>query len=234
MVESFLLLVQIMFINIILSGDNAVVIAMAGKQLPAEQQQKAIRWGTLGAVIFRIIVTFAIVFIMRVPYLQALGSLFLFYISITLLSEEEETHLKDSTTMLQAVQTIILADFMMSLDNVLALVGLAKQHHFLLILGIAVSIPLIIWSSTLIMKILHTFPVLMYIGSGLLGYTAGKMLISDKDIQHFVQFGIWNHWIPIFSAAAVIMIGTCRTRLQHKKMSLGRKFILFYIHSKHG
>lgn len=225
LIDSLLLLLQILLINIVLSGDNAVVIAMASRNLPLDQRKQAIRWGALGAVVLRIILSFVIVLVMRIPYLQAAGSLFLLYISLTLLNEGgDEANVKEASNIVQAIRTILIADFMMSLDNVLAIVGVSKNNYLLLIMGIVISIPLIIWCSTLIMNWLHKFPVLMFVGSGILGYTAGKMFLNDNDVAQYIHLSeAWDRLIPVIAAAAVIVIGMLQKLIHRGERESNRK-----------
>lgn len=208
MLEGFLLFLEIMLINIVLSGDNAVVIAMASKNLPLEQRKKAVWWGAFGAVALRLVLTVVAVVLLKIPYIQAAGSLLLMYIALKLLLEDEgHSKIKEASSLAGAVWTIIVADFIMSLDNVLAIAAVAEGDLVLIILGIGLSIPLIIWGSTLIMKLLHKYPILVYIGAGILGYTAGEMMVSDQKVEKLLEHANPSlHWmIPI--AATLIVIG---------------------------
>jgi YjbE family integral membrane protein len=208
MLEWFLLFLQIMLINIVLSGDNAVVIALASKNLPADQRKKAIWWGAFGAIALRVVLTIIAVYVLTVPYVQALGSLLLIWIAIKLLVDEEgDSHIKGATTLGKAVWTIIVADFVMSLDNVLAIAAKANNDLTVIILGIALSVPIIIWGSTLVMKLLTRYPIFVYIGAGLLGYTAGEMFVKDETVSHLLLTGI-PHWIiPVITTVIVIAAG---------------------------
>ncbi|HEX7056963.1 MAG TPA: TerC family protein [Bacilli bacterium] len=210
MLEQLLLFLEIMLINIVLSGDNAVVIAMASKNLPLDQRKKAIWWGAFGAVGLRVVLTVVAVALLKVPYIQAAGSLLLMYIALKLLLEENgHSNVKSAATLFSAVWTIILADFVMSLDNVLAIAAIAKNDFLLIVLGIGLSIPLIIWGSTLIMKLLHKFPVLVYLGAAILGYTAGEMLTEDAKIAQLLHNAHPSyHWlVPLAGALIVIIAG---------------------------
>lgn len=210
MVEGFFLFLEIMLINVVLSGDNAVVIAMASNKLPFKERKQAMWWGVFGAVGLRILLTVIAVILLNVPYLQAAGSLLLMYIALKLLMDEEgHSHVRGSTSLFGAVRTIIVADFVMSLDNVLAIAAIAQGNFLLIVLGIGLSIPLIIWGSTLIMKLLHLYPVLIYIGAGILGYTAGEMLVSDLKIEKLLHhLNPISEWlIPVMTAMIVIDAG---------------------------
>jgi YjbE family integral membrane protein len=206
--ESIFLFFQILIVNIVLSGDNAVVIAMASKNLPAAQRNQAIWWGAFGAIGLRLILTLIAVFVLSIPYIQAVGSIFLLWISIKLLIEDDGgKNVAEASSLGKAVRTIILADFIMSLDNVLAIAAMAKNDLAIIILGISLSIPLIIWGSSVVMKLLHRFPILVFLGAGILGYTAGEMFVSDIKMQPYID-GYVPHWIiPIAAGLIVIMIG---------------------------
>ncbi len=208
--EQFVLISEIILINIVLSGDNAVVIAMASKNLPPKQRRLAVGWGAFGAVALRILLTGAAVFLLKVPYIQAAGACLLVYIAIKLLVEDDgRNDVKAAPTLLAAVWTIVVADFVMSLDNVLAIAAITKGNYVVLALGIATSIPLIVWGSSLIMKLLQQFPILTYLGAGILGYTSGEMLIEDGKIRELLMDSHPSyHWIvPVFTTLIVIAAG---------------------------
>ena len=186
--DFLLALMQIMMVNIVLSGDNAVVIALAARNLPAKQQKLAVLWGCGGAIVLRIVLTVVAVALLKIPFLQFFGALLLIWIAVKLLIEEDENdghhHAHDS--MYGAVKTILIADLVMSLDNTLAIAGVARGNWTLLILGLVLSIPLIVFGSTLIMKMIERFPVIVYIGAGLIAYTAGEMIDSDAAVQPYL------------------------------------------------
>lgn len=216
----FLLFLEIMLINIVLSGDNAVVIALASKNLPIEQRKKAIWWGAFGAVGLRLVLTIAAVSLLKVPYIQAAGSFLLMWIAIKLLVEEEgETNVKEASTLGKAVWTIIVADFVMSLDNVLAIAAAAKNDVAVIILGIGLSIPIIVWGSTLVMKLLHKFPVFVFIGAGILGYTAGEMFIGDQKVSELFHSHLLHTLLPIILAVVVIVTGVIKKIMNRTKPS---------------
>ena len=180
---------SIILANIVLSGDNAVVIAMAARSLPPKQQRKAIIWGSGAAIVMRIVLTLIAVEMLKWPYLKIVGALLLLYIGISLLGEDDgdDGHAKEIGGMAAAIRTILVADLVMSLDNVLAVAAAAKGNTPLLIIGLAVSIPLIIFGSTLLLKVMERFPVIITLGAGLLGYLAGEMLLTDPAVQE--RFG---------------------------------------------
>jgi YjbE family integral membrane protein len=175
---------QIILIDIVLSGDNAVVIALACRNLTPEQRKAGIFWGVAGAIGLRVVLTVFAAMVMGLPWLKLVGGVLLIWIAVKLmLPEEEEGHdIQASTHLWGAVKTIIVADFVMSLDNVIAVAGAAHGSLALLLFGLAVSIPLIVWSSQLILHWMERWPVIILLGAGLLGYVAGQMIFSDPGV----------------------------------------------------
>jgi YjbE family integral membrane protein len=177
-------LAKIIGVNIILSGDNAVVIALAARSLPATQQKLAILWGAGAAIGLRIILTLFAVALLSLPWLKLAGSLLLFWIGIKLLvPEDADEEVAASDHLLTAVKTILIADLVMSLDNVIAVAAAAQGSVVLLVLGLAISIPLVIFGATLLVKAMERFPVIITIGAGLIGWVAGEMLIGDPALE---------------------------------------------------
>jgi len=181
-------LLQIMLVNIVLSGDNAVVIALAARNLPPRHQKMAILWGSGGAIVLRILLTIVAVQLLKIPFLQFLGALLLVWIALQLLIEEDEKEGKHHAhdNLFGAVKTILIADVVMSLDNTLAIAGVAKGDWVLLMAGLALSIPLIVLGSTVIMKIMDRYPIVVYVGAGLIAWTAGEMIDSDQAVQPYL------------------------------------------------
>lgn len=204
---------QIMMINILLSGDNAVVIALASRSLPPAQQKKAILFGSFGAIFLRIVLTFFAVALLTLPFLKLVGGLLLLWIGIKMLvPEEEEGELEGHSNLAAAIRTIIVADFVMSLDNVLGVAAAAKGNTVLLVVGLAISIPLIIYGSTLVLKLMERFPVIVTAGAGLLGWVAGEMMVSDPALSGFLAFSqqtidSLHHAAPAIGAALVVALG---------------------------
>ena len=177
-------LAKIIGVNIILSGDNAVVIALAARSLPQKQQKQAIIWGSAAAIVMRVVLTFFAVALLTLPWLKIIGSLLLFWIGIKLLiSEEGDEEIAASDQLLAAIKTILLADLVMSLDNVIAVAAAAGGSGPLLILGLAISIPLVIFGATLLLKLMERFPVIITAGAGLIGWVAGEMLVADSALH---------------------------------------------------
>jgi YjbE family integral membrane protein len=177
-------LLKIIGVNIILSGDNAVVIALAARSLPREQQKKAVFWGAGAAVVLRVILTVFAAALLALPWLKIVGSLLLFWIGVKLLIPEDgDDDIKASDQLLAAIKTILIADLVMSLDNVIAVAAAAGGHMGLLIIGLAISIPLVVFGATLLIKLMERFPVIITIGAGLIGWVAGEMLVADSALQ---------------------------------------------------
>jgi len=177
-------LLKIIGVNIILSGDNAVVIALAARSLPREQQKKAVFWGAGAAVVLRVILTVFAAALLALPWLKIVGSLLLFWIGVKLLIPEDgDDDIKASDQLLAAIKTILIADLVMSLDNVIAVAAAAGGHMGLLIIGLAISIPLVVFGATLLIKLMERFPVIITIGAGLIGWVAGEMLVADMALK---------------------------------------------------
>ena len=178
-------LLKIIWINIILSGDNAVVIALAARSLPPHQQTKAVLFGSGAAVVLRIALTVVAARLLALPYLQIVGGLLLLWIGVQLLGDEDEGegHAKEYGSLMAAIRTILIADLVMSLDNVIAVAAAAAGNTTLLILGLAISIPLVIFGATLLLKLMERYPVIITIGAALIGMVAGEMLVTDMVLK---------------------------------------------------
>lgn len=203
-------LMQIILVNIILSGDNAVVIALACRNLADGVRNKAIVAGSVGAILLRIIFSLFIVYLLDVPYLKLVGSLLLLWIGVKLLIPEEEDNgdkIKAGHNLWSAVQTVIIADAVMSLDNVIAIAAAAHGHILLIVIGLVISVPLIVFGSAIVLKILTRFPILVLAGGGLLGWIAGEILMTDPALHDYVAD--WPHWTEYAAKAigAAFVIG---------------------------
>ena len=181
-------LLKIIGVNLILSGDNAVVIALAARSLPQRQQKAAVLWGSGAAVVMRIILTIFAVALLTLPWLKLVGSLLLFWIGIKLLLPEEgDENINASDNLISAIKTILIADLVMSIDNVIAVAAAAQGSMTLLVLGLAISIPLVIFGSTLLLHLMERWPVIITIGGGLLGFVAGEMLVTDPALKGWLS-----------------------------------------------
>ncbi len=207
--EFWIAFLQIVWINVLLSGDNAVVIAMACRSLPDRARKWGIILGSGVAVGLRILFTFIVATLLALPWLKVVGALALFYIAIDLAlpNEEGEDAVQASESLWRAVGTVALADVFMSLDNVVAVAAVANGDFILLTLGLVISIPLIIAGSSLVMALLDRFPILIWAGAALLGWVAGDMLLSDVAITSRIGGAdVAQHWSHITAAAGAAFV----------------------------
>lgn len=221
-------LLKIIWINIVLSGDNAVVIALAARSLPPRQQKLAVAWGSGAAVAMRIVLTLFAVALLQLSYLKLIGSVLLLWIGVQLLLPEEgEENVDGHDNLLAAIKTILIADLVMSLDNVIAVAAAAGDSVMLLIIGLGISIPLVIFGSTLLMKVMERFPIIITAGGALLGFVAGEMAVSDPALRDWmganfqmadgkpVLAGIHLEIIVgLIGAALVVLVGKLLARRQ--------------------
>ena len=211
----WLALVKVLTVNLILSGDNAVVIAMAARRLEGRQRRLAILWGAAGAVILRLIFAAIISFLLEIPFLQVAGGLLLLWIAWKLVhedtggDEEEDDKVQAGQTAWEAIRIIIVADAVMSLDNVIALVGAARIGgevvFSLLVIGLATTIPLVIFGAALLTTLLDRFPILVYAGAGLLVYIAVEMFFADKVLHHYLEPYASIEWVIGLTATAIFI-----------------------------
>jgi YjbE family integral membrane protein len=206
---------QIILIDILLGGDNAVVIALACRRLPADQRRKGILWGTVGAILLRVVLIFFALTLLQIPYLKIVGALLLLWIGVKLLAPDEEGHgeIEGSDRLWAAVKTVIVADLVMSIDNVIAIAGAAESaggdHKMpLVIFGLLVSIPIIIGGSQLVLKLMDRFPLIITVGGMLLGWIAGTMAVTDPAIVgHVPQTDAVRYACGVAGAILVLLIG---------------------------
>ncbi|HLO94353.1 MAG TPA: TerC family protein [Burkholderiaceae bacterium] len=219
--EFWLAVGQIIMIDILLGGDNAVVIALACRKLPDAQRTKGIVWGTLGAIVLRVVLIFFALTLLKLPFLKLVGAALLLWIGIKLLvpeDEDEHGNIQASDKLWAAVKTVILADLVMSVDNVIAIAGAAEGagggHQMpLVIFGLLVSIPIIVWGSQLVIKLMDRFPLIITLGGMLLGWIAGTMALSDPAVlERLVPGqsaapGLWHYGAGVLGALAVLVVG---------------------------
>ncbi len=219
--EFWLAVGQIIMIDILLGGDNAVVIALACRNLPADLRRKGILWGTLGAIGLRVVLIFFAMSLLALPYLKLVGAALLLWIGVKLLVPEDEPHdnIKGSDRLWGAVKTIIVADFVMSVDNVIGIAGAAQgaghegHQMILVVFGLLVSIPIIVWGSTLVLKLMDRFPIIITAGGMLLGWIAGTLAVSDPAIAGHVPHGDQARYLwGIAGALAVLTTGKLLAR----------------------
>lgn len=220
---------KIIVIDILLSGDNAVVIALACRNLPQAQRKQGILLGVLGAITLRVVLTFFALGMLSLPYLKLVGAFLLIWIGVKLLLPEDEhgeDNIKADTRLFGAVRTIIIADFVMSLDNVLGVAAAANGNATLLVFGLLISIPLIAWSSQLVLKVIDRFPLVIFAGGALLGYVAGEMLIAETMFAPLLESRHYLHIaVPVSCALLVLSSGRW---LAERKTGTGKAVDLFH------
>jgi YjbE family integral membrane protein len=213
-------LLAIILIDLVLAGDNAIVIALAARNLPKEHQKKAIVWGTVGAIAVRSAMTIGVVWLLKIPGLMLVGGIALLWIAYKLIAvkqDDGEGHGPVATTFWGAMKTIVIADAIMGVDNVLGVAGAAHGSFDLVVIGLLISIPIVVFGSTLVLKLVERFPSIMYIGAGVLAFTAGKMIVNEKllasifkgpDVTH--QLAYWS--VCALAIAAVLAAGWLHNR----------------------
>ncbi|MDF2960761.1 MAG: rane protein [Paenibacillus sp.] len=213
-------LLAIVIIDLVLAGDNAIVIGLSARNLPKEQQKKVIFWGTVGAIVIRSLLTIVVVWLLKIPGLLLFGGVLLIWIAYKLLIEEKTHDVKSAASVWSAVQTIIIADTVMGLDNVLAVAGAAHGDFLLVVLGLVISVPIVVWGSTLILKWVERFPIIIFIGSGVLAWTATKMIVDEPFLKgYFEENPVMNYALMIIVVAGVLILG----RLTQKRRLRGRQ-----------
>jgi YjbE family integral membrane protein len=218
--QIWLSLIEIIWINVLLSGDNAVVIALACRSLPARQQTWGMILGTVPAVVLRVVFAVAIVYVMQVPYLKLVGGLLLFWIAVKMMvpePEPAEDSVAGAATLFTAVRTIVVADVVMSLDNVIAIAAAARGQTVLMGIGLAISMPMIIFGSAVLLKLLARFPMLVTAGSALLGYIAGEVAVGDPAVVGWAGESArsFDVAVPVASAILTVAFGRGLNHLAH-------------------
>jgi YjbE family integral membrane protein len=200
-------LLAIILLDLVLAGDNAIVIAMAASRLPKALQRKAVFWGTFGAVAVRFALTAVVVYLLELPGLMLVGGLLLLPIAWKLLRNDvgDDPHVKVANTFWSALRTIIIADALMGMDNVLAIAGASKGHLGLVIIGLLISVPLVVWGSTLILKLIERFPIIMYVGAAAIAFTAGRMFAHDHWLRPWFAAHGWAQYV----LDVVLVVGIC-------------------------
>ena len=207
--EFWLALINIIFIDLILAGDNAIVIALAARNLPKEQQKKAIIWGTVGAIAIRIVATLLVVKLLDLPWLHLVGGLLLIWIAFKLLVQEDQhDNIKAGSTLWKSIQTIIIADAAMGLDNVIAVAGASQGHMPLVVIGLLISVPVIVWGSTLFIKLVDRYKWIIYLGAAVLAYTAANMFIGEHKFDSLFTENVWLQWtVKIVLICGILGLG---------------------------
>lgn len=213
-------LINIVFLDLILAGDNAIVIGLAARNLPPSTQKRAIFYGTGGAVLLRIIATIVVVWLLKIPWLLLVGGILLIGIAYKLLADDDDhTDIKAGRTLWGAIRTIIVADAAMGLDNVIAVAGAAQQNIVLVILGLLVSVPIVVWGSTLFIKLIERFTWIIYLGSAVLGYTASNMITEEKRLHPFFE----DHPALRIAFIAIVIIGVLAAGYLKKRSDQRKK-----------
>lgn len=211
-------LMAIVVIDLVLAGDNAIVIGLTARNLPKEQQKKVIFWGTFGAIALRSLLTLAVVWLLKIPGLLLAGGVLLVWIAYKLLVEEKSHDVGSAGSLLAAIKTIIIADTVMGLDNVLAVAGAAHGDFVLVVLGLLISVPIVVWGSTLIIKWVERFPIIIYIGAGVLAWTAAKMIVDEPMVKGFFTANPVLKWgLIVIIIGGVLAAGRMKKQKQVKQ-----------------
>ncbi|PQP87770.1 TerC family protein [Paenibacillus sp. AR247] len=210
-------LMSIVIIDLVLAGDNAIVIGLAARNVKKEDQKKVIIWGTVGAVVIRVIATLLVVQLLLIPGLRLVGGIALIWIAYKLLIDEKKHDISAGNQMWAAIRTIIIADAMMGLDNVLAVAGAAHGDFLLVIIGLAISVPIMVWGSTIILKLTERFPVIITIGAAVLAWTASKMLVEEPLIHDWFASPILKYGFEVVVIAAVVALGLMTKKKKQKE-----------------
>lgn len=208
--QFWIALLHIIAIDVVLSGDNAIVIALACRSLPPHQRKLGIFWGAFGAIALRVLLTFFAVVLLGLAYLKIVGAVLLLWIGINLLRPvaKSDHHIQSNTKLFGAIKTIIMADFVMSLDNVIGVAAAAKGDVFLLGFGLALSIPLIVWGSKFVLALMDRVPITVTLGAGLLGWVGGSMGVSDAAIAEWIAKNFpLAHWVVPAAGAIFVVAG---------------------------
>lgn len=210
-------LMSIVIIDLVLAGDNAIVIGLAARNVKKEDQKKVIIWGTVGAVVIRVIATLLVVQLLLIPGLRLVGGIALVWIAYKLLIDEKKHDISAGNQMWAAIRTIIIADAMMGLDNVLAVAGAAHGDFLLVIIGLAISVPIMVWGSTIILKLTERFPVIITIGAAVLAWTASKMLVEEPLIHDWFASPFLKYGFELVVIAAVVALGLMTKKKKQKE-----------------
>lgn len=206
-------LLSIIVIDLVLAGDNAILIGLAARNLPKPQQKKVIIWGSVGAIIIRIIATLAVVWLLNIPGLHLVGGLLLVIIAYKLLVDDNDHgDVQAAGSFWAAIRTVIIADALMGLDNVLAVAGASHGNMLLVIIGLLVSVPVVMWGSTIIIKWIEKFPIIVTIGSAILAWTASKMIVAEPFLADYFSNGWIKYGFELLVIAAVILAGKLKQK----------------------
>jgi YjbE family integral membrane protein len=213
-------LLTIIMIDLVLAGDNAILIGLAARKLPKEQQRKVIVWGAVGAIVIRVIATLLVVVLLDTPGLHLVGGILLMWIAYRLLVEEEQHEVKPADSMLAAVRTIIIADALMGLDNVLAVAGASHGNYLLVFIGLVVSIPVVMYGSTLILKLMERYPIIITFGAAILGLTAAKMIVAEPVLIEYFSNSYIQYGFEGLVMLGILFVGVINSKNQELKRNL--------------
>jgi len=211
-------LLSVIMIDLVLGGDNAIIIGLAARNLPHNQQKKAILWGTLGAVLIRVVATLLVVWLLKIPGLLMAGGLLLILMAYKLLVEEKKEHqTKESTSLGAAIRTIMVADAAMGIDNMLAVAGAAHDNFLIVVIGLFVSIPIVVLGSTIVIKLIERFPFIIYLGAMVIAYTAGTMIVEEPILHTFFASNpYWERLVILGIVLGVLIAGRLRMRIKQR------------------
>lgn len=213
--EFFSALMAIVVIDLVLAGDNAIVIGLAARNLPQGQQKKVIIWGTVGAIAIRALATIVVVWLLKIPGLLVIGGVLLIWIAYKLLTDEKDHNVEAGDNFWAAIRTIIIADALMGLDNVLAVAGAAHGSFLLVILGLLISVPIVVWGSTIILKWIERFPIIITLGSAILAWTATKMIVKEPFLKEYFANPFIKYGFELIVVAAVVGFGVWKKNKKH-------------------
>lgn len=211
-IEFFTALLSIVVIDLVLAGDNAIVIGLAARNLPKEQQKKVIIWGTVGAIVIRAIATMLVVYLLKIPGLLLVGGIILIWIAYKLITEEDGHEVQSGDSIWAAIRTIIIADAVMGLDNVLAVAGAAHGSFLLVILGLLISIPIVVWGSTIILKFIEKYPFIILVGAAVLAWTAAKMIVKEPFLKNIFTEDWAKYAFELIVVTAIVGIGYMKNK----------------------
>lgn len=225
--EWLLALLSIVVIDLVLAGDNAILIGMAARNLEKSQQKRVIWWGTIGAIVIRVLATFVVVWLLKIPGLMLAGGLILVWIAYKLLVEHKgHEDVKAATGLWAAIRTIMIADAVMGLDNVLAIAGASHGSFELVVIGLLISMPIVVWGSLLIVQLIDRYPWILYVGNGVLAYTAAKMIVGESFIESFFENrAIWKYTAEALLVIIVVGSGKMVNDMRKRKKTIASEGI---------
>lgn len=206
-------LLSIIVIDLVLAGDNAIVIGLAARKLPKTQQKKAIIWGTVGAIVIRMVATITVVWLLKIPGLLLIGGILLVWIAYKLLIDDKGHDIKAEASFMAAVKTIVIADALMGLDNVIGVAGAANGHFLLVVIGLIISVPIMIWGSSIILRLVERYPIIISIGAAILAFTASKMIMEEKMWSSLFEHNSFLKWgLSALIVGGVLFIAKIKKR----------------------